>query len=212
MEIQAHMRGVMNDLALVYAQSCHGYALLGEHLEEERASFLAQLSEMVSADEAQKLYEHVSQLLTPNRVPPEILAPEAVGTLRHLHSRTKPEGENVAALGAFCLIALYQYWEDSWRPHLAGALGRKKNEIGSDLWGDIRLIRICLIHKRGVADAEVAHGSKELHWFAESEPIVINPPRFMELMARVRDFMERLPILYEAAPAPAEAPPSAPSD
>jgi hypothetical protein len=200
LEIQDYMRGVINDIALVYAQSCHGYALLAEHLEQERAAFLKQLSETVSTEEAHRLYDYVSQLLVHNSVPAEIQAPEAVGTLKDLHSRAQPKGENVAALGAFCLIALYQYWEDNWRPRLAEALAKPKNEIASDLWGDIRLIRICLIHKRGVADLAVANESKELQWFSDGEAIIIDSPKFSELMARVRNFMERLPLIYEPAP------------
>jgi hypothetical protein len=199
LEIQDHMRQVMNDLALVYAQSCHGYALLSEHLEQERASLLEQLTEMVGTEEAHRIYQKVSQLLVENRVPAEIQAPSAVGTLKHLHSRAGAKGENAAALGAFCLIALYQYWEDSWRPHLADALAKPKNEIASDLWGDIRLIRICLIHKRGVANSAVADEAKELRWFSEGQTIVIDPPKFGELMTRVRDFMERLPTQYGPA-------------
>lgn len=209
LEIQDQMRWVMNDLAVVYAQSCHGFALLAAHLEAERESLLAQLSEMMPRAEAEGVFGHVSQLLTENRPPEHLAAAPAVGTLRDLHARNLPEGANVAALGAFCLIALFQYWEDSWRPHLAKALGRPVKEIGSDLWGDVRLIRICLIHKRGVADADVQAKAKELHWFAEGDPIVIDPPKFIELMARGRAFMERLPLLYEPA-APAREEPASP--
>src|ERR1043166_3396092 len=134
LEIQEHMRRVMNDLALVYAQSCHGYAFLAEHLEQERASLVKQLTEMVGTEEAHKIYEVMSQVLIEKRVPTDIEAPRAVETLEHLHSRVGARGENVAALGAFCVIALYQYWEDSWRPRLAEALAKPKNEIASDLW------------------------------------------------------------------------------
>lgn len=193
LEIQDHMRQVMNDLALVYAQSCHGHALLSERLEQERASLLEQLTETVGNEEAHRIYGQVSQLLFENRVPAEVEAPPAVGTLEHVRSRTEAKGENTTALGAFCLIALYQYWEDSWRPHLAKVLGKSKNEIVSDLWGDVRLIRICLIHKRGVADAALANEAKELRWFSEGQTIAIDPPKFGELMARLRDFMDRLP-------------------
>jgi hypothetical protein len=200
LEIQDHMRRVMNDLAVVYAQSCHGFSLLATHLEQERASLLAQLSDMMPPAEAERTFAIVSQVLTANRAPAEILVPPAVETLQNLHARNRATGENVAALGAFCLIALYQYWEDSWRPHLASALGRQLKEIGSDLWGDVRLIRICLIHKRGVADGDVQNKSKEIHWFSMGDPIVIDPPKFTELMARVRDFAERLPIVYEPGP------------
>jgi hypothetical protein len=197
LEIQDHMRQVMNDIALVFAQSCHGYALLSEHLQQERDSLLEQLSEMVGSEQAHKTYSVVSRLLVENRLPNDMQAPPAVETLERLHSRVGAKGENVAALGAFCLVALYQYWEDSWRPRLADALAKPKNEIASDLWGDIRLIRICLIHKRGLADAAVANESKELHWFSEGQPIVIDSPKFIDLMARVRDLMERLPLIYE---------------
>jgi hypothetical protein len=211
MEIQDEMRRVMNDLALVYAQSCHGFALLAAHLEAERESLLAQLSEMMPRAEAEGVFAHVSQLLTENRPPERVAAAPAVGTLQDLHARNLPEGANIAALGAFCLIALYQYWEDSWRPHLAKALGRLLKDIGSDLWGDVRLIRICLIHKRGVADADLPAKAKELLWFSEGDPIVIDPPKFIELMARARAFMERLPLLYEpAAPVPEQ--PASPPD
>ena len=152
LEVQDDMRRVTNDLALVYAQSYHGYSLLAEHLERSKAALIEQIGQTSSLSEAQAIYDKISGLLISNALPDRLVTPPAVGSTRNLLTRNSVEGENITLLGAFCLIALYQHWEDSWRPRIAKAMACDKNELKSDFWGDVRLLRICVIHKRGRQD------------------------------------------------------------
>jgi hypothetical protein len=84
--------------------------------------------------------------------------------------RLIPEGRNTVLIGNYMLIALYQFWEDSRGGRIAEAIhAASKNEISSDYWGDMRLIRICLIHKRGIADDDVERRSIRFRWFRQGD-------------------------------------------
>ena len=120
LEIQDHMRRTINDVALLFAQTWHGFSLLRGHLESERESLIAQLSEMFSAKEAERQYGVVSQLLVPYPAAEGIALVPAHGTLKSFHADTTPDSRHLRALTSSLLIALNAHWEHTWRPEIAG--------------------------------------------------------------------------------------------
>ena len=90
-------------------------------------------------------------------------------------------GSNYKFIGSMCLITIYQYWEDYFRGEIARQLAVNKDEIISDIMGDLRLIRNSLIHHGGVALKEV-EGCKVIKWFKEGDIIAINENRFKEII------------------------------
>lgn len=76
------------------------------------------------------------------------------GTARHISTaadyvaRNKVGGQNHIMMANFCIVLIYAYWE-----YCRGKIkDRTKEEIQSNLMGDIKDIRHAIIHKKGVLD------------------------------------------------------------
>src|SRR5690606_36393159 len=48
------------------------------------------------------------------------------------------------------LIFIFSYWEKEIRPRLAACKGVQTDAISSDIMGDIRQLRIAILHKKGI--------------------------------------------------------------
>lgn len=59
----------------------------------------------------------------------------------------------------------------------------------SDFWGELRLWRICLIHKRGIADDKAAQETKIFKWFQEGEVVQIDPPKVEQIITEFFKFL-----------------------
>lgn len=59
-------------------------------------------------------------------------------------------GANEQQQSRAIIIFLYTYWEDEIRPRLAKAKAVEKNDIGSDIMGDLTVLRNVILHAKGV--------------------------------------------------------------
>tara|TARA_R110000822_G_scaffold70848_1_gene171116 strand:- start:1760 stop:2440 length:681 start_codon:yes stop_codon:yes gene_type:complete len=59
-------------------------------------------------------------------------------------------GSNEQHHARAAITFLYAYWDEEVRPELGRALGVATNEIVSDIFGDLRLIRHAVLHNKGV--------------------------------------------------------------
>lgn len=109
--------------------------------------------------------------------------------VRHLHqvpvetikARNSAGGENFRLIGHVCLVTLFHYWEDRYRPLFAEALTVKKNEIQVPLFGDIRRYRQAIIHNHGEATAEL-ETCNVLRWFTRGQQIMLSRDMFEEII------------------------------
>jgi hypothetical protein len=116
-----------------------------------------------------------------------------------LHSTTQGElkrrnlagGLNDVFIANMCLVAIFSYWEDHYRAHIARAMGRAKNDLKAPVFGDIRLIRNSIIHHRAIALAEIEH-CEVLRWFMEGASIAISTDQFRQLASEVNKFLDNL--------------------
>lgn len=65
-----------------------------------------------------------------------------------------PSGFNEQQLISSILVFIYTYWEDEIRPRLADELNVDVKEISCDIMGDLRCIRNCILHSKGVFVSE----------------------------------------------------------
>lgn len=93
-------------------------------------------------------------------------------TQANIKQRNFKDGSNSVFMGQVCLIAIFQYWEDYYRGEIAKAIGIEKNDLKSDIFGDLRLIRNSIVHHRGIAKKET-EGCKILNKFNKGESIII---------------------------------------
>lgn len=192
LEIQAHMRRTINDSALLFAQTWHGFSLLRRHLDSERQSLIAQLSAMSSAEEAERHYKVVSQLLVPYHAATEDSLASAHGTLQSFHADTSPDSPHLRTLTSSLLIALHAYWEHTWRPDISVAIGRPNKEdwVLSDFWGEVCKIRDCILHNKARANADYERRAKILKWFKNGDNIEITSAMFTTFIFHASAYCE----------------------
>lgn len=123
------------------------------------------------------------------------------GQRMHLHqvpveeiiSRNSRHGRNQISIANYCIVILYQYWEDHFRNLIATSLNRNKNDIQIQLFGDIKFIRESIIHHRGIAKPEIRN-CQILKWFKKGEPIDVTNDMFEEMIDKILDCLDEIEI------------------
>ena len=109
--------------------------------------------------------------------------------------RTALEGRDVQLLGGMAIAFLFATWEDRYRERFALALGySKKNDLKSDLFGDLCKLRNAVIHNRGIATEEVER-AKILRWFKRGEIIFVPRERVDDIYSRIHFYINQLCII-----------------
>jgi len=90
-------------------------------------------------------------------------------------------GSNWKFIGRMCVLTIYQYWEDHFRGQMAIELEVKKDDIVSDIMGDLRLIRHSIIHHGGVT-LRAVENCKLINWFKEGDEISIDESKFKQIV------------------------------
>lgn len=105
--------------------------------------------------------------------------------------RNSSGGLNYRIIGNMCVIVIYQYWEDYFRVEIARNLGREKNDISSDIMGDLNLLRRSIIHHRSVALKEIEN-CRLLRWFKEGDEIFIDEDKFKDIVSYIKAFIQTM--------------------
>ena len=74
-------------------------------------------------------------------------------TLQDIIKRNALGGRHVQFLARMCVVSLYQYWEDDFRPRLSKVLGHNPTH---DVFGELRHLRRSIIHRGARALPELA--------------------------------------------------------
>ena len=102
-------------------------------------------------------------------------------TLGELKKRIKNKGENHLKMANLSLVMIYSYWE-YYRSKIQE---RTKKLINSDLMGDIRHLRISIIHNKGIGN-ENMNKCKILNQFKEGDKIEIDDEYFEKIVDLIR--------------------------
>lgn len=92
------------------------------------------------------------------------------------------------------IIYLFHLWEEKYREKLILPNGKSAAQ-NSDLMGDLRLIRNCIIHNKRIGNESIER-CKILHWFSKGDKIVITQDHIYELWKRL--FQEYFQILFQS--------------
>ena len=106
-------------------------------------------------------------------------------TQGELKQRNQKNGENARFLGAMCVVSIYQFWEVRFRNEVAAELGVSRQSLQHNLFGDIRLIRIAILHHGGIAGKEIEKCTL-LKWFKEGDEIRIDEDKMYDLIFKLR--------------------------
>lgn len=96
-------------------------------------------------------------------------------SLGEVLDRSDQNGDFKNLIAKLTIVAIFSIWEDFYRDKIAEELNlrtqrtkARKNRIASELMGDIRQIRICIVHKNSILSDESSRFS------------VLNPQHFPE--------------------------------
>ncbi|MBT3373971.1 MAG: hypothetical protein HN742_24420 [Lentisphaerae bacterium] len=122
-----------------------------------------------------------------------------------MKARNAPDGANFTTLGQLCLVSFYDFWNDYLRREYVVAKGKlEANETkkvvikaalrqhaSHDLWGDIRHLRISVVHNRGIATSDVS-GCRLIKWFLPGDPIALTPEQMRALFLALLRYRNEL--------------------
>jgi hypothetical protein len=171
--ILGELRKDLNDL-----MTAHGFACMG--LRRMREYFDSMSEHLTDPDPA---------ILLENIIPDNTAQPKNPGWLPHAEWRlseairqVQDDGPVEALLGRQWIVSVYALWEDEYRPRLAKARGREKDEEKYPLPGDLRLLRNDVVHHRGIATADNTGRCEVLSWFQPGEPIRVDGRHFDQFL------------------------------
>jgi hypothetical protein len=142
--------------------------------------FAAEGTERTIGDLDKKKYHYAIQ-----DVESGMVRSEAAITQGDWKSKIGKDGTNIRLIGNMCLVMIYQYWEDRYREEIANSKGIAKNDLSSDLFGDIRHFRNSIIHNNGRAISEV-NRCKVMKWFNENDEVVIDAEKMDRLIELIK--------------------------
>jgi len=106
--------------------------------------------------------------------------------------RNSEKGVNSRFIGNMCVIAIYQYWEDYFRQKIANLLNvTNRNELKSDIMGDLKILRRSIIHHRSIALREVEN-CKLLGWFKKGDDIFFDDNMMQYIVFQVKSYLKAL--------------------
>lgn len=98
------------------------------------------------------------------------------------------------------VVMTYQIWEDEYRKKIAERLGLdKKNDLKSDIFGDIRHYRTSIVHKNGKAVKECSK-CKILKPFGYNEEIIISNEDIKLITSEIELYINGLGITNDSEP------------
>lgn len=177
------------DLYAAYFDAIDGFRLVRERLIETQSAAARQSGRSVAElDGLRFIYGHGD----PNHADARVLVEAPQGVVK---VRNAKDGRNTHFLGQMLIVAIYQRWEDHYRDRIAGELGLwSKNELTSNLFGEIRRLRQAIVHNKGVVTSE-GGDNRILRWFVRGEPATPNADQMKELffllVAELEDLARR---------------------
>lgn len=180
----------LNDLAsffAAYLDAAGGFHLVRERLQKVQAQASAATAKSVSDLDLQAFYYTDGHPDSPST---KTLLYGNQGTVK---LRNQKDGENSVFVARMLIVASYQLWEQHYRALIAEARGQQKNELKSDLFGDLRRYRHSIVHHRAIAVDEVK-ANKVLNWFAPGQPIAPTELQMNGLLFLLRDDLQAMEI------------------
>src|SRR4030042_2587629 len=113
-------------------------------------------------------------------------------TQGEVKNRNKENGNNVGLIGNFCLVLIYQFWEEEFREGIAKEAGlNNKEELKVDVMGEIKNYRNSIIHHKSKAKKEVIN-NKILNWFKQGEFIMIDKQKMNKIIIAIVNELKKL--------------------
>ncbi len=181
----------VNDIYALYLDSWSGLRKIREDLIKRQIK----TADQDPAEERKKILDSLDAAWTMygHGPPTDDENLDHSSTQQEFKERNADNGLNQRLMSNLCLVTIYQYWEDYYRDKIAEAFGltgtQRKKFVTSDLMGDMRHLRISIIHHNTIAKKEVEN-NLVLRWFKEGDQIFIDQDKMRELVNHIRDNFE----------------------
>lgn len=119
----------------------------------------------------------------PNSLSNKTYISENIGKYKE---RIKINGLDRKLMSNLCLVAIYQLWEDEYRKRIAEEKGIETNELLIDVLGDIRIIRMSIIHNNSKPISDFKR-IKILNFIKDRENIYLTISEFVFIIETLKD-------------------------
>ncbi|MBP0047549.1 hypothetical protein H9C73_02275 [Marinobacterium sp. AK62] len=178
--------GILHDIYGFFIDTTQGYSIYLKQLQSQQELAAKKYNTTVA-----KL--DVATMTYANGAPTD---PEAIilheCTQKEIKERNIKNGRNTNYVSKFSTAMIYEYWENQYRGLFADAVGIKKSDLKSDIFGDIRLIRNDILHCRGKASDKNCGKAKILKWFKEGDTVYITERMFEEIIVEIFKYINTL--------------------
>lgn len=105
--------------------------------------------------------------------------------------RIKIDGLDRRLISNLCLVAIYQLWEDEYRKKIAKKKGIETNKLLIDILGDIRFVRMSIIHNNSKPIGEFKR-MKILEFMKSREEIYLTISEFVFIVETLKDELYKI--------------------
>lgn len=112
-------------------------------------------------------------------------------TVDALRSRIGDAGYDEVLIGNLCVAFIYALWEDKYREEFAIERGVTKNDIQSDLFGDLKEYRHSIVHNHGLATSRMS-SLKVLPRLESAQQVQITRERLEKIIHEIKRELMRL--------------------
>jgi hypothetical protein len=170
---------LVNDLYGVYLDATSGFRLFRDRLEQGQKAAMKFFPGKTLAEMDDNIFNIGEG--NPNEPGSEILHRTTTGAFKQ---RNDIGGANFTFIANMLLVAIYQYWDDYYRDQIATALAKCKDDVKSDIMGDIRLFRNSIVHHRAIAKPEIEK-CKLLKWFKPGQSISLDKAQVKQIIIEI---------------------------
>jgi hypothetical protein len=194
---------VWNRLHVFYLDASAGFDLVFKHVELEQAE--ARNYVKGSGLDSEEFQD--GHIFTYDQIFAEnfCMSGSHRGTQGNAKERNKPDGINCNTLGQLCLISFYDFWNDYLRREYVVAKGlldpnekdddivkaRLRQHASHDFWGDMMYLRTSIVHKRGIANSDVAK-CELIKWFKPNDPVTLTSDHMLAIFMAMRIYSNDL--------------------
>ncbi len=179
-EVFLEYLSIVDGIYGVYLDSSHGFTLnKSEMLQLQQKTLIKKNIPIEELDEKPIRFNAAENV----SIPFEYTLHEC--SQKDYKARNTRNGTNFIVLANLCLTQIYSYWEDYYRNKIAQAIGKKKHEIKSDFFGDIRYLRQLIIHNKSLAIGDISK-CKIVKWFNPGDKIQMDEYMFEHIIFLVK--------------------------
>lgn len=177
---------VIDEIYGVYLDSTYGFKLLVDNIQKIQKKAIGLIGPMATVEELDKrsfVYGKGSPYDS------HLLHQTTQGTLK---KRNKKNALNYKVMGNLSAVQIYQYWEDKYREEIANSLKKDRDELRSDVFGDLRHYRQAIIHNNGIATQDCEDKVKILRKFKRGEEIFLNEEQIFKIIREVKSYLNSI--------------------